>query len=282
MRIYGVDFTSAPGASRAISVAECWLDSDRLRLVRPVLRVRSFPAFEECLAVPGPWVAGLDFPFGQPRRLVRGLGWPAEWAGYVGAVGEISREQLGELLEMYRAARPAGDKEHLRSADRRARAKSPMKWYGVPVGRMFDEGAPRLLRSPVSVVPCRPVPGEDRVAVEAYPALVARHLLGPRHSYKATKGRPTSTQEAARREIVAGLASDRLASRYGLRVELPRALAAELVADPRADLLDAVLAAVQAAWAWSRRGAGFGVPPDADPAEGWIVDPATAVPPALA
>jgi hypothetical protein len=278
MRIYGVDFTSAPGKTRAIAVAECELAGDRLRLVRPVLRVRSFGAFEECLAVAGPWVAGLDFPFGQPRRLVRDLGWPAEWAGYVAAVGEISREQLGGLLEMYRAARPAGDKEHLRAADRRARAKSPMKWYGVPVGRMFYEGAPRLLRSPVSIVPCRPVAGEDRIALEAYPALVARHLIGPRHSYKPSRGRPTSTQAAARREIVAGLASDRLASRYGLRVELPPALAAELVADPRADLLDAVLAAVQAAWAWARRDQGFGVPPDADPAEGWIVDPATAAP----
>ncbi len=59
-------------------------------------------------------------------------------------------------------------------------------------------------------------------------------------------------------------------------MELPRILATELVGDPTADLLDAVLAAVQAAWAWGRRAHGYGIPPEADPAEGWIVDPATA------
>lgn len=284
MRIYGVDFTSAPGRGKArgkaITVAEGELAGDALRIVRPPLKVRTFPAFEACLAAPGPWIAGLDFPFGQPRRLVRHFAqqgdWPADWAGYVEAVAKLTKEELGERLEMYRASRPAGDKEHLRACDRPARAKSPMKWYGVPVGRMFYEGAPRLLRSEVSVLPCRPLPEADRIAVEAYPALVARWLIGPRHSYKASKGRATSHQEAARREIVRGLATDRLAGRYGFRVELPRILATELVGDPSADLLDAVLAAVQAAWAWSRRGAGYGIPPDADPAEGWIVDPATA------
>jgi hypothetical protein len=284
MRIYGVDFTSAPSQGKArgkargkaITVAEGELAGDALRIVRPPLKVRTFPAFEACLAAPGPWIAGLDFPFGQPRRLVRDLEWPPDWAGYVEEVAGMGRERFGERLEMYRASRPAGDKEHLRACDRPARAKSPMKWYGVPVGKMFYEGAPRLLRSEVSVLPCRPLPGADRIAVEAYPALVARWLTGPRQGYKASKGRATSKQEAARREIVRGLASDRLASRYGFRVELPGILATELVGDPTADLLDAVLAAVQAAWAWSRREDGFGIPPDADPAEGWIVDPATA------
>lgn len=276
MRVYGVDFTSAPRPAKAITVAEGELDAATLRIARPPLRVRAFPAFEACLAAPGPWIAGLDFPFGQPRRLVRELGWPVDWAGYVEEVAQVTKAQLGELLEMYRASRPAGDKEHPRVTDRRARAKPAMKWHGVPVARMFYEGAPRLLRAPVSVLPCRPLPGEDRIAVEAYPALVARHLIGPRHAYKPTRGRPSSKQEAARREIVRGLASDRLAARYGLRVELPGILATELVGDPTADLLDAVLAAVQAAWAWTRRDQGFGIPPDADPAEGWIVDPATA------
>lgn len=283
MRIYGVDFTSAPGRGtargKAITVAEGELAGDALRIVRPPLRVRTFPAFEACLAAPGPWIAGLDFPFGQPRRLLRDLDWPADWSGYVAEVARLTKEELGGRLELYRASRPAGDKEHLRACDRAARAKSPMKWYGVPVGKMFYEGAPRLLRSEVSLLPCRPLPDAGRIAIEAYPALVARYLIGPRRGYKATKGRATSHQEAARREIVRGLVSERLASRYGFRVELPKILATELVAEPTADLLDAVLAAVQAAWAWSRREDGYGIPPDADPAEGWIVDPATAARP---
>lgn len=275
MRIYGVDFTSSPRPAKAITVAEADLEAGTLRVARPPLRVRAFPAFEACLAAPGPWIAGLDFPFGQPRRLVRNLGWPEEWTAYVGEVAQLTKQQLGELLEMYRASRPAGDKEHPRATDRKARAKAAMKWHGVPVARMFYEGAPRLLRAPVSVLPCRPVPDEDRIAVEAYPALVARHLVG-RPAYKPSRGRPSSKQEAARREIVRGLASDRLAARYGFRVEISPVLATELVGDPTADLLDSVLAAVQAAWAWTRRDEGFGIPPDADAAEGWIVDPATA------
>jgi hypothetical protein len=43
-----------------------------------------------------------------------------------------------------------------------------------------------------------------------------------------------------------------------------------LIDDGSADLLDAVLCAILAAWAWQRRDAGFGLPAF-DPLEGWIV-----------
>ena len=45
--------------------------------------------------------------------------------------------------------------------------------------------------------------------------------------------------------------------------------------DPTGDTLDALLAAIQAGWAYSQRALNYGIPPDCDPAEGWIVDPAT-------
>ena len=48
-----------------------------------------------------------------------------------------------------------------------------------------------------------------------------------------------------------------------------RALA--LIDDPTADLLDAVLCAVQAAWASAQPD--YGIPPHCERAEGWIVDP---------
>jgi hypothetical protein len=45
-----------------------------------------------------------------------------------------------------------------------------------------------------------------------------------------------------------------------------------LVADESGDQLDAVLCAIQAGWA--SRQPNFGIPPNADCVEGWIVDPA--------
>lgn len=273
MRVYGVDFTSAPGPGRPIAVAECALSGERLA-VRDLLRLRSFEQLERGLERPGPWIAGFDFPFGQARTLVRDLEWPEGWEGYVAGVAEVSRQALGDLLDLYKAARTPGDKERYRVTDRAARAQPPTKTRNPPLAFMFQEGAPRLLRSPLHVVPCRPT-GDDRVAVEAYPALVVRHLVGPRRSYKGS-GRDTQHRHDARRDVVRTLRSERLRQRYGLDVELGHFLADGLVRDPRGDLLDAVLAAVQAAWAWQRRDERFGVPEGADRREGWIVDPATA------
>lgn len=272
MRVFGVDFTSSPGPGRPIAVAECELSGERLA-VRDLVRLRSFEQLERGLELPGPWIAGFDFPFGQARALVRDLGWPEAWPGYVARAAEISGRELGDLLDLYRAARAQGDKERFRVTDRAARAQPSTKTRNPPLAFMFREGAPRLLRSPLHVVPCRPT-DDDRIAVEAYPALVVRALIGPRRSYKG--GRDTQARRDARRDVVRALRSERLPQRYGLDLDLGQFLAEGLVREARGDLLDAVLAAVQAAWAWARRDRRFGVPAEIDPGEGWIVDPATA------
>ena len=81
-----------------------------------------------------------------------------------------------------------------------------MMLFRVPVGKMFYQGAPRLLSSDVSVEPCRPT-GAARVAVEAYPAVVARRFLGNR-SYKSDeRKKQTSIQRSAREELVGALGS---------------------------------------------------------------------------
>jgi len=82
----------------------------------------------------------------------------------------------------------------------------------------------------------------------------------------------------ARRKMVRGLLDGALNEAYSVRVRCGQFLAEAMVADEDADLLDAVLAAVQAAWAWQRREASsgaFGIPPGVDRSEGWIVDPLT-------
>ena len=176
MKVFGIDFTSRPSRSKAITCAWCRLDDDRL-VVEDLQRLESLDAFDAFLDSPGPWIAGIDFPFGQPCRLVRNLNWPESWAAYVAKVAGLSRHRFRDVLEEYKRDRPDGDREHLRLVDGLTGAQSPSKLYGVPVALMFYEGSQRLLRSATCVIPVRPT-ADDRVVVEAYPALVARALVG--------------------------------------------------------------------------------------------------------
>lgn len=269
MRIYGIDFTSAPRSTKPIACASCVLDGDAL-YVHCLAELVCLESFDNFLASHGPWVAGLDFPFGQPRALVQELGWPLRWEGYVGHGEALGMAGFEEVVAEYCAARAAGQKYRYRRVDGPAGARSPMMLHRVPVGRMFMRGAPRLARSPVCVLPCRPN-ADERIAVEAYPALIARRLIG-RRAYKSD-AEDSGERAAARCELVRGLASRSLLEHYGVRVVIEPAIAAELSEQRSGDFLDAVACAVQAAWAWSRREEGFGIPADADPLEGWIVDP---------
>src|SRR5205823_5301810 len=182
MKIFGLDFTSAPGRKKSITCAECELQEDLLS-VKHCLRLTSFEDFEAFLHSDGPWLAALDFPFGQPRRLISNLGWPETWEGYMQVIALMGKKEFEKTLKRYRESRPMGDKQHLRATDAPAGACSPMMLHRVPVGKMFFEGATRLLESEVSVLPCRPA-GDSRIVVEGYPALVARRLIG-RRSYKS-------------------------------------------------------------------------------------------------
>jgi hypothetical protein len=272
MRIYGVDFTSAPRRAKPITCAAGWLAGDTLH-IEAIHTLVSLDAFEGWLASPGPWVAGFDFPFGQPRRLIAALEWPPNWADYMALLSRLPMPAFEALLRDYRDGQPPGDKHHLRPADRRTGAISPMMLYGVPVGRMFLRGAPRLLDAGVSVLPCHPT-GDSRTALEVYPGLVARRWIG-RASYKAeAREKQTPEREAARRALVTALTSDAARAVYGVKVAPGDDLAAQMIADPKGDALDAVLCTLPAAWAYARRAVDWGIPAAADPLEGWIVDPA--------
>lgn len=272
MRVYGLDFTSAPRRGKPITCTVATLAGDALS-VEALVPFESFETFENFLSSPGPWIAGMDFPFAQPRKLVRNLGWPEQWDAVARLMGDLSITQFEELLADYRSLRPAGDKHHLRATDRLARSRSPMTLYGVPVARMFFRGVPLLERSEVSIVPCRPTDG-NRVVVEAYPALVARRYIG-RRSYKSdTRKHQTSEREQARRDLLGAVCSDTLAGDFGIRLDVPDGLVEEFAGDGTADRLDALLCAIQTAWCWRQRDRRFGMPEDVDPLEGWIADPA--------
>ncbi|NKC16024.1 MAG: DUF429 domain-containing protein [Gammaproteobacteria bacterium] len=269
MRIYGVDFTSTPAARKPITCALGELDGTALR-VRRLQALTSLRAFEQWLAMPGPWTAGLDFPFSQPRRFIEAMGWPVQWEALVAHLAGLTRDEFKALIKTYRDARPPGDKHHPRTVDAKAGSKSPMMVFGVPVGLMFHEGVPRLARAGVSVVPCRRN-DDARVALEVYPGLAARTLIG-RTPYKNDANKPG---EEARREARASLLRSLSGGGhpYAVRVSMNRALRETLIEDAKADWLDAVLCAVQAAWA-VRQGPGHGVPESIDTLEGWIADPA--------
>lgn len=271
MRIYGLDFTSAPSPRKPITCAECTLAGTTLHLhtCRGLPDLAEFDAF---LHSQGPWLAACDFPFGQPRALIDHLGWPSTWEGYMSVINEMDKATFEAALKGYMADRPPGAKHLLRTTDAQAGARSPMMLHRVPVAKMFFAGATRLFRSQVSILPCRPAL-DSRVALEGYPALVARRLIGKR-AYKSDERRKqTVEQEMARREMVQGLRAGALLEAYRLVVEMSDDTAESLAKDAMGDRLDAVLCAAQAGWAYLERDRGFGILPDCDRDEGWIVDP---------
>ncbi len=276
MKLLGIDFTSAPKRKSPIAVATGELEKGRLRITS-VRGLTNFKQFEAELNTPGPWIAGIDFPFGQPAKLVRALNWPTSWTEYVNKVASMGREEFQSKIEQYCAPRPDRDKHHKRLTDRWAKATSPMNLVNPPVGKMFFEGAHRILHSGASIVPC--APNEDnRIILEAYPKLAAKALapeeLAGRKSYK---GKPPdeeklSEHRQARAVIVSALTGKSCRETYGCNVELRQAERERLIEDAGADFLDAVLCALQAAWAHSQQ-PNYGVPRLCNSHEGWIVDP---------
>ncbi|MDJ0760375.1 MAG: DUF429 domain-containing protein [Woeseiaceae bacterium] len=262
-KVFGIDFTSRPTARKPITCVEAQLQGKNL-VFQALHEWTRFEQFDEFLAAPGPWVAGCDFPFGQARRFIDNIGWPSSWTGYIEHVGGLSRPDFRRALDDYRRDRAPGDKEHRRATDVRSGAVSSQKLYGVPVALMFYEGAPRLLRSGVHVPPL--VDGDSqRVALEAYPGVLARRMIGRRPYKQDTREKQSVEHQAARQEILSALTDS--GEDLGLVVVAPGSLAD----DPQGDHLDALLCAVQAAW--SMRQPNWGIPGDVDTLEGWIVGP---------
>src|SRR5260370_29047833 len=178
MKIYGLDFTRAASRKKTMTCAVCELKKDLLS-VKDCLRLTSFGDFEALLRSDGPWLAALDFPFGLPRKLITNLGWPQTWEGYMQVIASIGKMKFEETLKVYQESRPVGDKQHLRATDVLAGARSPMLLHHVPVGKMFFEGATRLLKWTVSILPCRPSDW-SRIGFDGFPARESHKLLGGR------------------------------------------------------------------------------------------------------
>jgi hypothetical protein len=68
MKILGIDFTSRPSRKKPITCVHCMLKGRVLR-ADGLEEWPEFAPFEDALRKPGPWIAGIDFPFGQSRTL---------------------------------------------------------------------------------------------------------------------------------------------------------------------------------------------------------------------
>ena len=267
MLLLGCDFSSTPSRRKPILLALGEEAGGRVQLAR-IERLESLAAFGDWLGRPQAWIGGFDFPFGLPRALVEHLGWPTDWRECMRHYAGLTRPQIRATFAAYCAARPAGSKFAHRRFDKLAGSSPSMKWVNPPVAYMLHAAVPLLLQAGVHI------PGlhdgdAQRVALEAYPGLLARELIA-RRSYKSDeKARQTADRLIARKDLITALEQGR--SRLGLRLKLTHAQRDALAEDASGDSLDAVLCLVQAAWAARHGAPRYGLPEDLDPLEGWIV-----------
>ena len=265
--LIGVDFSSRPTARKPVVVAIGQASEGRVR-VQAFERFTTLDAFGHWLAHTPRWVGGFDLPFGLPRELVRALGWPDDWPGCMEHYAALTRRQIRDTFAGFCAARPSGAKFAHRACDRPAGSSPSMKWVNPPVAYMLHAGMP-LLRAAAAHLPAHEAPrvNAPRVALEAYPGLLARDIVGTR-SYKSDEA---AKQDDAR--LLARLAIVDALSEGRTRLALSFALAAgqhdALVGDASGDTLDAVLCLLQAAWAAAQPR--WGLPDAVDPLEGWII-----------
>ena len=272
--LLGCDFSSSPTRRKPIVLALGVSKNRRIQLSK-LEQLESLEAFAAWLAKPQAWVGGFDLPFGLPRELVEHLGWPVTWLECIQHYASLSRATIRDTFKGFCDARPVGGKFAHRKTDGPARASPSMKWVNPPVAYMLHAGVPALVASGASLPGLHTGDGNAaclRVALEAYPGLLAREVLGHR-SYKSDdKAKQTPERLIARKDLIHALENGQ--TRLGLRLKLSHAQRDALVDDASGDSLDAILCLMQAAWAKAQHDGGaplYGLPADMDALEGWIV-----------
>ncbi len=297
--ILGCDFSSSPSRRKPVVLAlgELCLPSlstkngtipasnGRVSLLK-IERFETLDAFSAWLDIPRqPWVGGFDLPFGLPRELVETLGWPTGWLECLRHYAALSRADIRNCFAAFCAARPAGGKFAHRATDGPAGSSPSMKWVNPPVAFMLHAGVPLLVKAGAHL-PGSHAGNPDRVALEAYPGLLAREILEAidarlgrpvRRSYKSDdRAKQTPERLIARKDLITALEHGQ--THLGLLLKLTHAQRDALADDPSGDSLDAVLCLMQAAWATQQQAGGTSPPegpgwglPAFDPLEGWIV-----------
>jgi hypothetical protein len=265
--LLGCDFSSSPSRRKPIVMATGSSAGGRV-LLASLERIASLDGFEQWLRREPAWLGAFDFPFGLPRELVEQLGWPGQWPELMLHYAALSRPDIRTAFAAFCDARPAGRKFAHRAADGPAGSSPSMKWVNPPVAYMLHAGVPRLLAAGVHL-PGLHQGDPSRVALEGYPGLLAREVLGSR-SYKSDdKAKQTPERLIARKDLITALENGQ--TRLGLRLKVSHAQRDALADDASGDSLDAVLCLMQAAWALQQGAPRYGLPLEMDPLEGWIV-----------
>jgi Protein of unknown function (DUF429) len=279
MQVIGCDFSSSPNKRKPIVFALGSSDKGRVQLSH-LERVETLDGFSHWLAANTDWIGGFDLPFGLPRELVEHLLWPTDWAACIAHYASLSRADIRATFKAFCDARPVGGKFAHRATDVPAGSSPSMKWVNPPVAYMLHAGAPRLLDAGVHLPALHAGDASDkdvsgqprRVALEAYPGLLAREILQNR-SYKSDdKTKQTPDRLIARKDLITALENGQ--TRLKLRLKLTHAQRDTLTDDASGDSLDAVLCMLQAAWAKAQHDAGharYGLPKKVDALEGWIM-----------
>jgi Protein of unknown function (DUF429) len=272
LTLVGCDFSSRPTRKKPIVLALGSMSAGRVQLSK-LERLASPEAFETWLSQPAPWVGAFDLPFGLPRELVTQLEWPLDWDGCMRHYASLSREDIRSTFKAFCDARPVGGKFAHRATDIPAGSSPSMKWVNPPVAYMLHAGVPALLKAGVHLPGLQPHDGTaSRIALEAYPGLLAREILG-KTSYKSDdQAKQTPERLIARKDLITALEHGQ--TRLALRLKLTHAQRDALIADASGDCLDAVLCLMQAAWAQGQHALGvplYGLPANVDPLEGWII-----------
>lgn len=268
--LIGCDFSSSPSHRKPIVVAWGSVSKGRV-LLSHLEQIDSLDAFTAWLRADRPWIGGFDLPFGLPRELVETLGWPLTWRALMDHYASLSRPEIRAMFAAFCDARPVGGKFAHRACDTPAGASPSMKWVNPPVAYMLHAGVPRLIEAGVQLPGLHDgnSAGQNRIALEAYPGLLAREILG-RRSYKSDdKAKQTAERLIARKDLITALELGQ--TRLQLRLKVTHAQRDTLVADASGDSLDAVLCLLQAAWAAERGAPTYGLPATMDSLEGWIV-----------
>ena len=268
--LLGCDFTSNPSKRKAIVMAWGTWQHNRVTLGH-LQRCESLQAFKQTLCTKPAWVGGFDLPFGLPRELVEQLGWPTDWLSCIAHYASLSRAQIRDEFAGFCNARPVGGKFAHRATDLHAGSSPSMKWVNPPVAFMLHAGLPLLLEAGV-YLPGLHDGDSQRVALEAYPGMWAKRVLGKR-SYKSdTPAKHTADRLIARKDLLHALVWGH--EQLPVRLKMTTALQDALLTDASGDSIDAVLCMLQAARADQQHQAGqplYGLPTRLDPLEGWIV-----------
>ena len=265
--LLGCDFSSSPTRQKPIVFALGALQNGCIQLLK-IEQIESLDGFSAWLAQPQSWLGVFDLPFGLPRELVEYLQWPSTWPELIRHYASLTRADIRDTFAAFCNARPVGGKFAHRAADKPAGSSPSMKWVNPPVAFMLHAGVPRLLNAGVHL-PSLHDGDKTRVALEGYPGLLAREVLGNR-SYKSdNKAKQTAERLIARKDLITALELGQ--TRLKLRLKLTHAQRDMLAGDAKGDVLDAVLCLMQAAWAQGHGAPRYGLPLHSDPLEGWII-----------